>query len=143
MKRLTPVRQLTSYSCGPARVRSLIQYWEDIDIPEKELRQHLNSHINSGTYPQDIIRYFKTRGYKCRAVHGMTARSLKYYLTRKIPVLVALKDHYYLVSAITDTHIVFIDDQVHTMPIMEFMKSWVGRDMDGIPYGRYGIVVRK
>jgi ABC-type bacteriocin/lantibiotic exporter with double-glycine peptidase domain len=151
MNRLPAIRQMTPYSCGPARVRALIQYWEGIDIPERELREALNTQKpekspngnSGGTYPRDIIRFFRRRGYKVREKHGWTERSLKYYLLRKIPILVCLCDHYYLVSGMTETHIVFLDSDAHVMEIIEFMRQWHDKDMDGIPYGRYGIVVRK
>lgn len=143
MRRLKTFKQRTPYSCGAARVRSLVLYWEKIEIPEAELRQELNTAKGVGTYGEDIIKFFRRRGYKVNEKHGMTMRSVKYWLVRKVPVLVAFQDHWWLVFNMDEAFVYLMENEIHAMEIVKFQRKWFDRDPDGIPYAHYGIIVRR
>lgn len=105
-------KQEKDYTCGCASVRMAISYFED-DIPtEAELEKVLKTNDRIGTHPNEVIEYFRNRGYEVTHGENGTYEQLTqliedgYCIMLKVSVDVP---HFTVVEKINDCHIFFYD----------------------------------
>jgi len=87
-------QQTEEYSCGPAMVMSLLRYYHKLSAAEMtkatELRiaKEMGTSLDTGTSPQQIIRWLKRYGFKVKVGTGGNLALLQHNLRQGIPTLV-------------------------------------------------------
>jgi hypothetical protein len=148
------VRQSTDYTCGPSSVQAILYYY-GISLGEDQLSELLKTDDNNGTQPKNIIQCCREMGLSAIDKQKMTINDIKYYLSRKIPILVVYQawgdnlsgwdsGHYSVIIGLVGDNIIFEDPSLigkGYIPIKEFMERWHDVDSTGKVYNRYGIMI--
>lgn len=139
------VRQATTYSCGPAALLALLQYWGKYDGNESSLYASLNTDPKQGTHPNDMTRVAGEFGLTARVQQKTTLAELRAALGRGETVLVDYQawpdeppktpwtdvwedGHYSIVVGMDRHYLYFMDPSMGVsytyLPIEEFVERW-------------------
>lgn len=80
-------RQSTEYSCGAAALQAVLSYWGR-DVGEEDLMEILNTDLDSGTYPEDILRVAREMGLNAEYRENLTQGEIEASVHRGVPVIV-------------------------------------------------------
>jgi len=140
------VRQTTDYSCGPAALASILQYWSVFSGTEVELFIPLNATPANGTSPDSLARVAIKFGLQAEIKQNMTLDDLRRHLDRGDTVILDIQawrddgdtkipwsliwDHgHYVVLVGMNNHNVYVMDpslsaQYGYIPRAELMERW-------------------
>jgi ABC-type bacteriocin/lantibiotic exporter with double-glycine peptidase domain len=154
---LPKLRQFYNYDCGANSVQSVLAYY-GINIREEFILKSAKT-SKEGTPIKGIIKTIKKYGLKTTAKE-MTIKNLKYYIRKKIPVILVLqawtnkkkinweKDwidgHYVVAIGFTKDKILFEDPSSFNRTFLkydELNKRWHDIDTNGKKYLHYGIAI--
>lgn len=152
-------RQRTAWSCGPACVRMVLDYYGK-EIAEADLVKMLGAGVGPGCPPKAMIRYFKQR--KLQAVHAndLGLNGLRMNIARGWPVIVAYQDHpwkrgkfehywdnghYAVVIDATPDRITICDPSSKRprrhVTAADFLERWRDITSDGTIFLRWGLAI--
>ncbi len=80
-------RQSTEYSCGAAALQAVLNYWGR-DVGEEDLMEILNTDLDSGTYPEDILRVAREMGLNAEYRENLTLEEIEASVHQGVPVIV-------------------------------------------------------
>jgi predicted double-glycine peptidase len=134
------VRQRWDVSCGAAALSTLLTYDFKDDTPETSIVVWLLHRVDAGRVRArggfsllDLKHFAIARGYHADAFSGMTIQDLALEKTSVIvPIRVKGFDHFVVVKAIVEGHVVIADPGFGnmTMRVDQFQKLW----KDGIVF---------
>jgi uncharacterized protein len=145
------VRQATDYSCGPAVLMSVLNYWRVFDGNETELYAPLKTSKAHGTDPLNIMDYVKRLGLAVTLQEGTKLTALEAALARKQPVIVDFQawseknpvdykntwedGHFAVVIGIDSEKIYFMDPVISGayghLAHQDFLDRWHDYEMRG------------
>lgn len=155
------VRQETEYTCGPAALKAVEDYYEGEDIPEEEIAEEAGTTERAGTDPDSMVEAAEEMGYTVEMVEDMTTDQLKNLLDEGIPVICGIQawgdpedyddeelpsGHYVVAIGYDDDNIYFEDpgmDGRGYIPTAEFVRRWHDKAYKGRRYDHLGIVLYK
>lgn len=139
-------RQQTSYSCGPAALRSVLQYFGVFDGPEQALYRVVNASVEEGTLPEDLAAGARHFGLSVTVEPLMTLGRLRLHLGLGKLVIVQLQawreparkslpwreiwedGHYVVLIALDDEFAYFMDPSTSGaytyVPLRELVERW-------------------
>jgi predicted double-glycine peptidase len=79
-------RQSTEFSCGPAAVRSVLNYWGR-DVDEAKLMQLMGTNSEVGTHPENIVRGVRSLGLQAEMKMNVTVDELQEFTSSGHPVI--------------------------------------------------------
>jgi len=154
------IRQSDSSSCGPAVVRSVLNFFGE-DEEEEKLKKVLKCTDDWGTDPTEIVKYLKKKNYKVKN-HELTIDQVIDFVKKKKPVILCIQawadknvnyakswDHGHYVVAIgynkKEKRLLFHDpsvaDQRAYLEFKELLDRWHDVDRNGTKYNNFGIAV--
>jgi hypothetical protein len=91
--------QTTSFTCGPASIMTLLNYYGK--LPSSEMNKNTELKIahemgaaNSGTNSSQMIAWLTNHGFKVRSGYQVTTNLLISMINQRIPVIVAYDNHW-------------------------------------------------
>ena len=139
------VKQTTRNSCGGGATRSILTAY-GIDMDEDEINKK-NQMSDQGTEPENIVKTFRSMGFKSTLMVNQKMNTLLHFLDQSIPCIIAVvawgdeeknysednDGHYIVPIGYDDARIYFEDPAMRTrrgyMDLFEFSKRW--HDIDG------------
>ena len=127
-------RQAFDFDCGAKSLQIVMAYF-GLDVSEGELLEELKC-SSEGCSIKNMIRFARMKGFRVIARCGVTLNRVKYYLDKRIPVIVLLQawaeipmtleqwendfddGHYVIVVGYNDSIVVFEDPA-------SFRKTWL------------------
>lgn len=154
------VRQSRNYTCGVSSLQAILYYY-GVSFREDELETLLKADPQTGTHSDNIISVCREFGLKAIEKHQMTIDDLRFYLGRKIPVVVSFQawqdhkykrsykniwdsGHYAVIIGIIGDLIIIEDPSLIGRGIIttdEFLHRWHDKDEKGNRYINYGIAI--
>lgn len=150
------LRQLRSWSCGPACVRMVLRYYGQ-DFSEADLIEALGSNERDGTAPPRLAAFFRQAGLVPHAHRNMgIAKLARVVGTLGQPCIVALQawgrgadhstswdhGHYSIVIAADDRRVTLVDPSSKRprrhFNTEDFLSRWRDIDANGKLYIRWG-----
>jgi len=129
MIKLNPFRQ-TPGLCGPASLKMVFDYY-GVQVSEAEISKITGASKEKGVPKEGLIKAAKHFGFQVFSKEKSTLSDLKYFIKRKIPVIVDWffedEGHYSVVVDIDKNNIVFRDPSfksLRKMPIEKFLRVW-------------------
>jgi len=114
--------QKTSYTCGPASVMSVLQYFNKEIESEAQAAQDIGTTVSQGSRSGQLAKYMRSHGCHVRISHNTSFAQICAAVKAKRPVIVLFqrskkkdtwKDgHWAVVVGCTKTHIVLSDSAV-------------------------------
>jgi predicted double-glycine peptidase len=156
IKNFPTLRQTYNYDCGANAVQSILVYY-GIEIREDILIKKLKT-TKDGTSINNIVSFLNLKRFKIDS-RKMSIEDLKFYLNKKIPVLLVLqawkyknilyeKDyndgHYVVAIGYLKNKIIFEDPSSFKRAYLffnELEKRWHDVDVNGKKYYHHGIAV--
>lgn len=136
MIRVPIVQQSQDHNCGEAVVESILKHYQ-----VKISRFKFSSEVD-GTAPRTIEHQLRINGFYVIAGNfGWTL--LKYYIRKKIPVIVCKNGHWLIVCGIQDRSVLLMDpefDDYQKQSIRKFKEEWNDFDSMATSYKCWGIV---
>jgi len=149
------VLQFSDFDCGDMCVQAVMAYY-GTDLNEVKLLKKLKTRKSDGTGSEHIIEFFERQNFKVEA-RSMDVEDLKYFIGKKIPVIVLAQawkkskvkyqktksyGHYMVVIGYDSRNLYFEDPAMFGkgyIPIKEFGKRWHALDTKEVK--RLGIAV--
>jgi len=166
---LPDVRQVTSHTCGPAALRSILRYFGITPPSEAKLAREMGTTAKLGTDPDQIAGVARKYGLEVETESHLTLAHLEACVRQGRPVLVTYQawsgeerpdwkrdwahGHYSVVSGI-DAECVYLEDPILVgsigfIPRREFLDRWHDTDRHdrklvhlGMTFWRPGFVPR-
>ncbi len=139
-------RQQTSYSCGPAVLRSVLKYFGVWDGPEQALYRIVNASVEEGSLPEDLAAGARHFGLSAAVEPRMTVARLRLHLGLGKLVIVQLQawrdaprksapwrevwedGHYVVLVGLDDEFAYFMDPSTSSaytyVPLRELLERW-------------------
>ena len=152
------LRQLRSWSCGPACVRMVLRYFGQ-DASESDLIEELDCDGRNGTSPERLVQYLRRMGFSVRA-GILSLQDLQLSASRSRPSIVAYQDwarprvdyatswdhgHYAIVVGADDRRIMLCDPSSKRprryLKPDDFLSRWHDIESDGTIYRQWGLSV--
>lgn len=154
--------QETSYSCGPASLLPVLQYWTQYSGKEKDLYYPLKTDKKAGTDPRNIVKYLETLPLKVSMREHTDLSTLRSAVERGTTVIVDYqawredtqvpwKDrwedgHYSVVIGMDVEYLYFMDPSTDGnyayIPIPEFLERWHDFEKtDGVLWKNYELAI--
>lgn len=115
-QRIEPTRQQTSWTCGPASLKSVVELLKGVEIPEKKLADITNANAKSGTSPEDIVRGCEELKLDAREEKQLTNDQLRKCMQDGSPVILDVDmwdgEHWVVVHACDDKSFTLMDPAV-------------------------------
>ncbi|MBS3175264.1 C39 family peptidase [Candidatus Woesearchaeota archaeon] len=130
MLQIKPFMQKTGFSCGPASLKIVLEYY-GIHKTEKQLVRLTNC-TYYGTNAKNLLKTAEILGLKGFIIENAKLNDIKkYVVNKKIPVIVDWfsenDGHYSVIVDINKENIYFIDPEighVRAMKIEDFLRLW-------------------
>lgn len=154
------VAQSTDYTCGPAAVLSILGYYEDRPL-EADLACELHTNPEIGTFHEDMVRFFQSKGYSTVVKERMTLPELKGFLDRGVPVLCLIQawdevenyehhwaiGHYVIAIGYDASRLYFMDPWLlghyGYIPTEQFVHRWHQLTRDKVNLHQWGMAIMK
>jgi len=134
------------YFCGPAAIRAIRLYLDNVDVPELYYAKAMKTDEGTGcTTRFQMIKCLRRYGHKCEHRHNMTKRQVKNAF-RKGVVLAAFWNHWAILWGEDEEGVISWFDgtgRTKKMDFDELMRCWIEKGPDGEILVNYGIVVRR
>lgn len=129
MIKLKPFQQSAGL-CGPASLKIVLDYY-GVAASEAEIAKIALSGKEKGTGKEGLIKAARHFGFKVVAKENSSLTDLKYYIHKKIPVIVDwfLEDdgHYSVAADINNKKITLMDPAIgrtRLLPLDKFYRIW-------------------
>ena len=129
MIKLKPFRQRPGL-CGPASLKMVFDYY-GVLVSKDEIAKIAGATKEKGTSKEGLIKAAKHFGFRVFSKEKSTLSNLKYFIKRKIPVIVDWffedEGHYSVVIDINKKNIVLMDPTLkgkREMPLEKFLRVW-------------------
>jgi predicted double-glycine peptidase len=125
-------KQDTNYSCGPATILMIFQFYGKI-FSEEKLIEKLNTRKETGTCHQAMIELAKDEGFYVYENNESSLDEIKSFINKKVPVIVHYTEpandegHYSVLIGIDKNKIILNDPwngEKFKINIEEFEKRW-------------------
>ena len=130
--------QETNITCGPACIKTIREYFNQLELEESYIASLANTNEAIGTSREDLENTLKTLGLKTHSQFDGTLDQVKEYINKDIPVIVYYWSeddsgnsvswfHYSIVVGISNEQITLADPwtgQLETIPPHEFLDLW-------------------
>ena len=130
MLNLKPYRRQIKSFCGPASLKIVLDYY-GVSVTEKEIAEVAGATIEAGVSPEGLVKAAKHFGFNAFLKEGSTLYDLRYYLDKKIPVIVDWfwenDGHYGVVADIDEENITLRDSsfwKIRKMSLEIFLGVW-------------------
>lgn len=155
-------RQRTNYTCGPACLRMVLDYWGK-SLSEDTLTRRTGATPEDGLSPAGIVKFLRRNRYSHKQQQRMTLSLLNKYLQRGWPVIVAYQawphkpsqtdlgkswdhGHYSVVVGLSDGRVCLVDPSSKRarrfLDADKFIASWRDIETRGDRiYRRWGVAV--
>lgn len=153
-------RQRTVYTCGPACLRMVLDYFDQPDT-EADIAESVGCNSEDGTPPPNMARFLRKRGFVARSRAGLTLADIKADIKRGLPCIIAYQawsgpgvdlsttdehGHYALIVGVGRDRVTLCDPSAKTkrlhIPTQEFLARWHDRCGRGVSYYRWALTVR-
>ena len=136
MIKIPIIQQNKDYNCGEAVVQALLLYYGS-NIKNFRFASEVD-----GTNPRVIEHQLRLQGFN--VVSGNFGwELLKYYIKKKLAVIVCSDGHWKIVCGIENRSVIFMDplyDVYQKISIIKFKDSWLDYDSMAVKYRSWGIV---
>ncbi len=129
MLKLKPFRQTPSL-CGPASLKMVFDYY-GVSVSEAEIAKIAGASREKGTSIEGLVKAAKHFGFRVFLKEGATLDDLKYFVKRRIPVIVDWfsedEGHYSVVVGIDSKNIILMDPELkgkRKIPLEKFFRIW-------------------
>lgn len=128
------IKQKLIYTCGPTAMQMILKYFGK-SVTDTTLCAMSGTNERHGTNRQNIVSAFKVLGFNVHAHHSSSVDELKFYLDKKVPVLVNYRHfvdnvgHYSVVVGFEKGNIVMHDpygEPFLVASVKQFDESWYG-----------------
>lgn len=127
---LKPYRRQIKSFCGPASLKMVLDY-HGVSVPEKEIAILACATREAGASPEGLVKAAEHFGFEAFSKENSTLDDLRYYLNKKIPVIVDWfwenDGHYGVVIGMDKKNIIFRDPslwRIKKMPLEMFLEVW-------------------
>ncbi|HQU08287.1 MAG TPA: cysteine peptidase family C39 domain-containing protein [Candidatus Paceibacterota bacterium] len=129
-------RQQTKYSCGPAALQMVLEYFGST-CQQRVLAKQMRAQPVIGTSTAHMVRAAARRGFCCYVNDRSSLDDIRYFLTKKLPPIVRFveptteDDHYAVVSGINNRSIILNDPwngENFRITHKEFIRRWHSED---------------
>lgn len=127
---LKPYRREIKFFCGPASLKIVLDYY-GVSVPEQEIAKAANATREKGASAKGLVKAAEYFGFNAFFKEDSTLDDLRYYLDKKIPVIVDWfwedDGHYGVVIGIDKKNIIFRDPslwKIKKMPLTMFEDVW-------------------
>lgn len=151
------VEQNRPWTCGPAALVAVLSRY-DRTVDEADVSRTLGTTEEAGTSPEQMEAGARSLGLDVEALHGMTTPQLERAIIMGQPVIACVQMHGDA-AAMADEEaghwIIFTGRHRGTLDCMDpatgetaeiakadLPRVWRDRDAEGMPFRRYGLVVR-
>lgn len=160
MLALRHFRQCRAYTCGPACLRMVLDYYGQA-VTEADISDAVGCNSEDGTPPPKMARYLRKRGFVARSRSGRNLADIKADIKRGLPVIIAYQawaqgvdlantldhGHYSVIVGIGRDRVTLADPSAKTkrihIPIQDFLARWHDRCAKGRNYERWGLTARR
>jgi ABC-type bacteriocin/lantibiotic exporter with double-glycine peptidase domain len=131
-------RQENDYSCGPATLQMVFEYFNIVES-QAEIAARGNTSEDSGLAEKDLVRLVREAGFFCYRNSSATFHHIAHFLQLEIPVIVHYiepsdnEGHYAVVVSINQTHITLNDPwngEGFTLDLHEFDQRWCDEESE-------------
>ena len=161
------VRQANDYSCGPAALLSVLNYWQAYEGTEASLYRLLQTTKKDGTEPTKLVAVAKKFGLEAEMRDRLEVKDLREALDRGDTVILSLQawrdevqkplpwkdtwdEGHYVVLIAMDSNYIYVMDPSGPMtyvyvPVEEFIERWHDfEDRHGYvwKYQHLGVIIR-
>ena len=152
-------RQCRAYTCGPACLRMVLDYYE-IEAEEIDIEGASGCNKFHGTRPAQMARYLRKRGLVARARSNLTLADIKADIRRGLPSIVCYQawsgpgvdlsttvehGHYAVIVGIGRNRVTLCDPSAKTkrihIPAADFLARWRDVDSRGTKFPRWALTV--
>lgn len=153
-------RQQRCYTCGPACLRMVLDYFGKPDT-EADISDAVGCTPEAGTSPANMARYLRKRGFVARSRSMRNLADIKADIKRGRPSIIAYQawsgsgvelaasndhGHYSIITAVTADRVTLCDPSAKTKRIHldheTFLARWHDRCAKGCHYERWALSVR-
>lgn len=129
-------KQDTVYSCGPATLQMVMAFFNK-RASEAELSRKMKTSKTNGTRVGKMIDMARKEGFYCYVNDDSTVEEIKYFLSRKLPVVVNFieptndEGHFAVIVGIRKRKVVMNDPwngKGVRMEVREFKRRWQSED---------------
>ena len=154
-------RQQTSYSCGPACLRIVAEYF-GIEVPEATLRKWADTNPEIGTTAEDLVATAEELGLSADLQTGLSLKEVAGHVAQNHPVIAGIQawgtpeeeargeaGHYVVVTGVEDDVVTLQDPAREAeagkmeMSGSEFEQRWRLDEEGGGTVDRLGIILSK
>lgn len=151
-----PVAQSKPWTCGAAAMRAVLKR-HGIDADEAAVADALGT-TEEGTSPDALESGAWALGLDAEGLHGMTPRRLEEEVAAGHAVVCCVQmhggaeavadeeaGHWVVLHKADPDGLVYMDPATgtdRTIGRAELLRVWRDRDADGVPYRRYGLVIK-